>query len=147
MVLLLPAFLLSWSLNSFTNCAYECTKGNARFLITMGEWKPREVCVLAIVKGTHSCPPSPKHLRLDTPGNLPLRPSFLHMTLTLAAAFGYIFLVKGPVCTQKKRIAYFLFLLSIFFWLCVCFLSQWRTLEETYLSYTGSERDTDGRCL
>lgn len=96
---LLPAFLLSWPLNSFTNVPKNAPKGMPDSRITMGEWRPRNICVLAIVKGTHSCPTSPKHLHRDTLGNLPLTPSFLHVTLTLAAASGYIFLMKGPVCT------------------------------------------------
>lgn len=92
MVPLLPAFLLSWPLNSFVNVPKNSQKGMPDSWITMGEWRPREICMLAVVKRTCSCPPSPKHLRLDTLGNLPRTSSLLHVTLTLAAAFAMFFL-------------------------------------------------------
>lgn len=98
----------------------------------MGELRPREICIPAFVKGSHSWLPLPKHLCLDTLGNLPL-----YVKLT-AHAFGPNCFFQLRLCHEghcvdiNKPIAYFPFLLPMF-----C-LSWWRKLEETYLSYTGS---------
>lgn len=102
MVPLLPVFLLSWPLNSFVNVPKNSQKGMPDSWITMREWRPRNICILAIVKRTCSCWPSPKHLCLDTLGNLPCISNLLHKTLTLVAAFAMFFLWR-VLCVYKRN--------------------------------------------
>lgn len=100
---MIPCFPLSQLLNSFINVPKNSQEALLASLVTMRELRPREICIPAIVKGTHSKLPSPKHLSLDTLGTLLVASNLVNKPLPLTTSFVYIFCYEGP-CVQIKEI-------------------------------------------